>query len=70
MAEFLKPFCEVMLHPALRALIAKELAEHYNFTQAQIAAKLGVTQPAVSQYLRLLRAKHVKELRRDKKPCG
>ncbi|HID16716.1 TPA: helix-turn-helix domain-containing protein [Candidatus Bathyarchaeota archaeon] len=45
--------CEVFvkkLLPAFRSLIAKELIEKYNFSQIEAAAKLGITQAAVSQY--------------------
>jgi predicted transcriptional regulator len=37
--------------PLYRAFVAKELIEHYGYTQVQAAEKLGTTQPAVSQYL-------------------
>jgi len=37
--------------PAFRSLIAKELIEKYNFSQVEVAEKLGTTQAAVSQYL-------------------
>lgn len=38
--------------PALRASIAKELMTRYGLTQTKIAELLGVTQTAVSYYLR------------------
>jgi predicted transcriptional regulator len=38
--------------PALRASIAKELMEKHGMTQTQIADLLGVTQTAVSYYVR------------------
>ncbi len=38
--------------PALRASIAKELMEKHGMTQTQIADLLGVTQTAISYYLR------------------
>jgi len=50
----LNPPCELtvkVLLPALRVLVAKELAENYAWTQTKIARKLGVTQAAVSGYL-------------------
>jgi len=50
----LNPPCEITvkaLLPALRVLVAKELAENYAWTQTKIARKLGVTQAAVSGYL-------------------
>lgn len=50
----MNPPCELMvkeLLPALRTMVAKELAENHGFTQTKIARKLGVTQAAVSGYL-------------------
>jgi predicted fused transcriptional regulator/phosphomethylpyrimidine kinase/predicted transcriptional regulator len=41
--------------PVVRSLIARELVESYNLNQIQIAKLLGITQPAVSNYLSLLR---------------
>jgi len=41
--------------PVIRSLIAKELVENYKLNQIQIARLLGITQPAVSNYLSLLR---------------
>ncbi len=46
-------FTEIL--PTLRALVAKELLEKYRMTQKQVAAILGVTQPAVSQYKKGIR---------------
>ena len=37
--------------PAVRSLIASGLKEDYGLKQREIARKLGVTQPAVSNYL-------------------
>ena len=51
----MRPPCETTarhLIPIFRALIAKELIERYNFTQIEVAEKLGTTQAAVSQYIR------------------
>jgi predicted transcriptional regulator len=36
--------------PAIRGMISKKLMER-NFTQAEIATTLGITQPAVSKYI-------------------
>jgi len=44
--------------PRVRALIAKELLE-MGHSQVKVAKMLGVTQPAVSQYLTQNRAKRV-----------
>jgi predicted transcriptional regulator len=60
----MKPFCEVVVSdvmPALRALVAKELM-HLGLNQVQISKKLGITQPAVSQYMRELRGYRVRLL--------
>lgn len=42
--------------PAVRSLIADNLHEDYGFKQREIASRLGVTQPAVSNYLNNSRA--------------
>jgi len=50
----LNPPCELTVRsvlPALRILVARELASNYNWTQTRIAKNLGVTQAAVSGYL-------------------
>lgn len=39
------------LLPAIRSILATRLDNDYGLTQEEIAAKLEVTQPAVSQYL-------------------
>jgi len=41
--------------PAIRAMIALELQKNYNLNQSEIAKKLFVSQPAISQYIRQLR---------------
>ncbi len=53
-----KPPCEVVVKdvlPAIRAMLVRELIEHHHLSQVEVASKLGITQPAVSQYLRMLR---------------
>ena len=40
------------LIPALRAILAKKLAEEYNIREDEISKMLGVTQAAVSNYIR------------------
>jgi len=65
----MKPICEVIavqMLPTLRALIAKELTENYGLNQQEAAEKLGLTQPAISQYLRELRGYKIKLLTKDK----
>ncbi len=57
--------CEVMVQeilPGLRAMIARELAEEYNMNQNEIASSLGVSQPAISQYVRALRGRKLRIL--------
>ncbi|MFQ6009804.1 MAG: transcriptional regulator [Candidatus Aenigmatarchaeota archaeon] len=64
----MKPFCEIVVQdvlPAVRALVAKELMEKYTMTQTDVAERLGVTQAAVSQYIRHLRGYKVKALVKD-----
>jgi len=54
----MKPPCEVVVKdvlPAIRAILVKELTERHRLSQVEVARKLGITQPAVSQYLRMLR---------------
>ncbi|MEJ2261666.1 MAG: transcriptional regulator, partial [Nitrosopumilaceae archaeon] len=40
------------LIPALRAILAKKLAEDHNVREEEISKMLGVTQAAVSNYIR------------------
>jgi hypothetical protein len=57
----MKPVCEVMVQnifPALRASIAKELMTEYKLNQSETAKLLGVSQPAISQYIRQLRGEN------------
>ncbi|OGI11731.1 hypothetical protein A3K64_00360 [Candidatus Micrarchaeota archaeon RBG_16_36_9] len=64
----MKPYCETASQyvlPTLRALIAKRLMEKYKLTQQSAALKLGLTQSAVSQYLRNLRGSKVKSIEKD-----
>lgn len=52
--------CELAVRvviPSMRALVAKELAQNYQLKQQEIASALGVTQSAVSQYVRSVRGK-------------
>lgn len=43
--------------PAIRSIMAKELHEQYGYKQKEIAKRLEITQPAVSQYINQNRAK-------------
>lgn len=52
--------CEIAVRsilPSIRAALAHELIAKHDMTQAQVAAKLGVTQAAISQYRQGLRGK-------------
>ena len=54
----MKPLCEVTVGqvlPFIRALVAKRLVEGYGLSQSQAAKRLGMSQPAISQYRRELR---------------
>jgi len=42
--------------PAVRKILADRLSQSYGLNQSEIARKLAVTQPAVSQYLKGKRA--------------
>ncbi|MFQ3308012.1 MAG: putative transcriptional regulator [Candidatus Nanohaloarchaea archaeon] len=44
------------LLPAVRSIAATKLSEDYGYKQREIAEKLDITQPAVSQYLTNSRA--------------
>ena len=49
--------------PALRSILTHELMRVYGFNQIEISHKLGITQPAVSQYRHGLRGNGVKKLK-------
>ncbi len=69
----MKPLCEIIVldvMPTVRALIAKELVEKHGLTQAAAAKKLGMTQPAISQYRRNLRGGKVEIMEKDKEIMG
>jgi len=64
----MKPYCELVSQyvvPTMRALIAKRLMEKYKLTQQQAAEKLGITQSAISQYMRNLRGSKIKSIEKD-----
>jgi len=66
----MKPFCEVVVTsvlPAIRSIITRELLNTYGLTQKEAADLLGLTQPAVSQYIRESRGVKVKLLERQPK---
>lgn len=50
----MKPPCEVVVKrilPAIRSILVKDLSQRHELSQTKIAKQLGITQPAVSQYL-------------------
>lgn len=49
--------------PAVRAAVAEELKEKYNYTQEEIANALGVVQVAVSKYLNKRYSKKIEEIK-------
>jgi predicted transcriptional regulator len=54
----MKPFCEIVVFevlPAVRAMVARKLTGEYGVSQRRVAALLGVSQPAISQYKRDMR---------------
>jgi len=56
------------LIPALRAIIAKDLAKKHNIREDKISQMLGVTQAAISNYIRGIRGdpKLIKKLLEEK----
>lgn len=57
----LVPQCETIVtefFPSIRALLAKELTDILNHTQAEAARLMGITQPAICQYKKSLRGKN------------
>ena len=66
----MKTFCEIIASdflPAIRALVTQELIKKYDMTQTEVAAKMGLTQPAISYYMHELRGSKVKVLRNNEK---
>lgn len=54
----MKPFCEMIsvdILPTARALVAHKLITEFGLTQRQAAERMGMSQPAISQYKRQLR---------------
>lgn len=50
----MRPPCEVVVKeilPAIRSILVRDLSDRYGMSQTEIADSLGITQPAVSQYL-------------------
>ena len=62
-----KPYCELVVKeilPCVRALLAAELTKG-GLTQTKVAAKLGVSQGAISQYKRALRGWKAQKIEKD-----
>ena len=51
--------------PAMRALIAKDMMDKHGLTQIDTADKMGITQAAVSQYIRNIRGYKIKILEKN-----
>lgn len=54
----MKPPCEIIVKeflPNFRAMVAKKLMDDFAFTQKHSAEMMGITQPAISQYMKGLR---------------
>ena len=53
--------CEqaVVMFPAIRAAIARKLINNSGMSQLRVAEALGITQAAVSQYLKSVRGKQI-----------
>ena len=65
----MKPVCEVMVQqvfPSVRAVISRELIYEYKLNQNEVAKLLGVSQPAISQYIRQLRGEKKALLENEK----
>jgi predicted transcriptional regulator len=61
--------CERAVHdilPVSRAVIAEKLVEVYGFSQTKASRCMGISQPAVSQYVKKIRGK--KEFEFTKEP--
>lgn len=57
----MKLMCEIMAQdilPVVRSVMSKELINEQKMNQNDVARILGVSQPAISQYMRQLRGKN------------
>jgi predicted transcriptional regulator len=64
----MKPYCESVAQyviPTVRAIVAKKLMDKHKMTQQEAASKLGLTQSAISQYLRNLRGSKLNTIEKD-----
>ena len=60
--------CEVAVQeiiPVARSMIAKKLIEQYGFSQTCAAKRMGITQPAISQYRKNIRGTGGKSLAKN-----
>ncbi len=69
----MRVLCEVVVSdilPTLRSLITRELVQNYKLSQIVISKKLGITQPAVSQYKSGIRGSKAKKIMGNKSIMG
>jgi|SRR3990172_8468116 len=65
----MRVLCEVVISdilPTLRSLITRELIKSYKLSQIEVSKKLGITQPAISQYSHGLRGSKAKMILANK----
>ena len=65
----MRVLCEVVvsdLLPTIRSLITRELLQNYKLNQTIVSKKLGITQPAVSQYASGIRGSKAKKILSNK----
>lgn len=58
----MKPHCEkfvLNVLPGIRAMLVRDLMNRHGVTQTRAAALTGVTQAAVSQYMRSIRGRRI-----------
>lgn len=64
----MKSFCEVIasdILPSVRSIITRELIVNHKLTQKEVGELLGITQPAVSQYMKESRGTKVRILEKN-----
>ena len=60
--------CEIAVKsilPAARSLIAKKLVDVYGFSQTVAAKRMGISQPAISQYRKNIRGLGIGDLKEN-----
>ena len=63
----MRPHCEKFVLnqlPGVRAMLVKDLMTRYGLTQTETARLTGITQAAVSQYMRSLRGRRLPKSKR------